>query len=173
MEIGFVYFFTATINSWIRLLESDLFKQIIIDSLTYLSMQNKISVYGFVIMPNHIHLIWKTEELNGKETAQGSLLKYTAYMFKKILKQTNPLLLQRFAVEAENKSCEFWQRDSLAFRLIKKDTALQKLNYIHNNPLAKHWNLSATPESYYYSSASYYENNDKRFGFLKNLSNEF
>ena len=38
------------------LLESDLNKQIIIDSLKYLSDKELITVYAFVIMPNHIHL---------------------------------------------------------------------------------------------------------------------
>jgi putative transposase len=36
-------------------------------------------------MPNHIHLIWRTFALNGKETAQGSFLKFTAHEFKKML----------------------------------------------------------------------------------------
>ncbi|MFA5318040.1 MAG: hypothetical protein WC323_00995 [Patescibacteria group bacterium] len=33
---------------------------------------------------------------------------------------------------------------------------LEKLNYIHNNPCAKHWNLADSPEDYKYSSASNY-----------------
>jgi len=87
-------------------------------------------------MPNHIHLIWQVNEKNGKETAQGSFFKFTAHAFKKYLKANNPSLLQSFAVTAHNKKFEFWQRDPVAFQLFKRETALQKLNYIHNNPLA-------------------------------------
>ena len=72
MDIGEIFFFTATINKWQKLLQPDKYKDIIIDSLDYLSNAGKIDVFGFVIMPNHIHLIWRTKELNGKETAQGS-----------------------------------------------------------------------------------------------------
>jgi len=32
-------------------------------------------------MPNHIHLIWQQNKLNGKETPKGSLLKYMGHMF--------------------------------------------------------------------------------------------
>jgi hypothetical protein len=32
----------------------------------------------------------------------------------------------------------------------------QKLNYIHDNPTAKKWNLTKSARDYYYSSASYY-----------------
>lgn len=69
MEIGEIFFWTATINQWQKLLQPDTYKDIIIDSLNYLSNAKKIDVFGFVIMPNHIHLILRTNELNGKETA--------------------------------------------------------------------------------------------------------
>ena len=72
IEIGEVFFWTATINQWQRLLGEDKYKDVIIGSLEYLSNAGKIDVFAFVIMPNHIHLIWRINELNGKETAQGS-----------------------------------------------------------------------------------------------------
>ena len=71
IEIGEVFFWTATINQWQKLLLEDRYKEVVISSLAYLSNAGKIDVYAFVIMPNHIHLIWKTNEMNGKETAQG------------------------------------------------------------------------------------------------------
>src|SRR5215204_5363943 len=89
IEIGEIYFWTATINNWHRLLLQDKYKDVIIESLQYLSSNNKIDVFAFVIMPNHIHLIWRTKELNGRETAQGSFLKYTAHEFKKLLRKNH------------------------------------------------------------------------------------
>ena len=62
MEIGRIFFLTATINKWHLLLEDDRYKDVIVSSLDYLSQQNKIDVFAFVIMPNHIHLIWRTKE---------------------------------------------------------------------------------------------------------------
>jgi len=173
IEIGKIYFWTATINNWQKLLAKYETKQIIIDCLAYLSKQGKITVYAFVIMPNHLHFIWRTNELNGKETAQGSFLKFTAHAFKKYLLKNNPELLASFAVTAHNKDYEFWQRDSLAFELTRKETALQKLDYIHNNPLAEHWLLADDPIRYYYSSAKYYETGDDDFGFLTHLMDQF
>ena len=60
LEIGKIYFWTATINKWQNLLLEPEFKEIIINSLNHLSNLNKIDVFAFVIMPNHIHLIWRT-----------------------------------------------------------------------------------------------------------------
>ena len=48
-----IYFWTATIHKWHHLLEDDTVKQIIINSLKVLSDRNIITVYAFVIMPNH------------------------------------------------------------------------------------------------------------------------
>jgi len=72
-------------------------------------------------------------------------------------------------MKATNKQYEFWQRDSLAFELTKRSTALQKLDYIHNNPLAVHWQLCKAPADYYYSSAKYYETEKDNFGFLTHI----
>jgi REP element-mobilizing transposase RayT len=172
IDRGEIYFWTATINDWKHLLEKNEYKDVVIDSLQYLTDQGKIDVFAFIIMPNHLHLIWRINESNGKESPQGSFLKYTAHMFKKMLNQEGIKNLSAYKVEAENKRFEFWQRDSLAIPLFTREVALQKLNYLHNNPLKEHWNLAKDPSDYKYSSARYYELNEKKFSFLKDLLEE-
>jgi hypothetical protein len=56
MELEKIYFFTATILNWRKLLAPDKYKQMIVDSLKHLVDKQKIAVYAFVVMPNHIHL---------------------------------------------------------------------------------------------------------------------
>ena len=173
IALGEIFFWTATINKWQRLLWNDDYKNIIVSSLKYLSDAGKIDVFAFVIMPNHIHLIWRVNELNGKETAQGSFLKYTAHEFKKLLKNDTDNNLASYAVNAANKSYEFWQRDSLAIHLYTKEVAYQKLDYIHYNPCTERWCLVSNPCDYIYSSAKYYMQGEKQYSFLKDLREEF
>jgi putative transposase len=173
MEIREIFFWTATINQWQKLLWADRYKDIIISSLDFLSNAGKIDVFGFVIMPNHLHLIWRTLALNGKETAQGSFLKYTAHEFKKMLYMEDRKKLLSYQTGAKNKKHEFWQRDPLAICLYSRKVAFQKLDYIHYNPLAEHWQLVKDPCDYRYSSAKYYKMNEKNFSFLKDLREEF
>jgi REP element-mobilizing transposase RayT len=173
MEMGEVYFWTATINQWQRLLWPDKYKDVIIDSLEYLSAHSKVDVFGFVIMPNHVHFIWRPNELNGKESPQGSFLKYTAHEFRKMLYKEDKAKLLSYAVDRDNKKHEFWQRDPLAIHLYSHKVAFQKLDYIHRNPMAEHWQLVSDPCDYKYSSANYYELNDRSFYFLKDLRDEF
>ncbi|SDG66062.1 Transposase IS200 like [Pedobacter terrae] len=170
IEIGKIYFWTATINKWQKLLEKDIFKQIILSSFEHLSKLNKLDIFAFVIMPNHIHVILRTNELNGKETVQGSFLKYTAHEFKKHLNQNE---LNNYFSDSTNKNYEFWQRDPLAIHLYTPEVAYQKLDYLHNNPCTEHWQLVTAPEEYLYSSASFYEKNELKFNFLKDLRLEF
>ena len=172
IDHGVIYFWTATINGWQHLLEPDQYKQVIVDSLHYLSDAGKVEVFAFIIMPNHIHLIWRVKEANGKESPQGSLLKYTAHMFRRLLRKEGAERLLPYRVDAANKKHEFWQRDSLAIPLFTRKVAEQKLAYLHNNPLAEHWNLVKDPSDYTYSSATYYERNKKNFSFLRDLWEE-
>lgn len=168
-----IFFWTATINKWQRLLQRDSYKDVIISSLEYLSNAGKIDVFAFVIMPNHIHLIWRINENNGKETAQGSFLKYTAREFKKMLKNEGDDKLTNYAVNAANKKYEFWQRDSLAVLLYAQDIAYQKLDYLHANPLAEHWQLANDTCEYRYSTSKFYEMGENSFSFIKDLRDEF
>ncbi len=51
-----IAFFTATILEWKHLLKPDKYKELIIQSLKFLVDNGRVQLYGFVIMPNHIHL---------------------------------------------------------------------------------------------------------------------
>jgi putative transposase len=114
-SIGEIYFRTATIHKWMHLMEDDSNKKLIIDYLKKLSDEGLIRVYAFVIMPNHIHLIWQQNKLNGKETPKGSLLKSTGHEFLKLLKAEGKSNL--YEVNAANKKYEIWQRDSLGIEI--------------------------------------------------------
>ena len=171
MEIGEIYFWTATIHKWIHLLKPEAMKELIVDSLEHLSDAGKIDVYAFIVMPNHIHLIWRLKALNGKEMPHSSFLKFTAHSFRKRLEASQNLA--PFYVDAANKKYEFWQRDSLAIHLLSRKVAYQKLAYLHNNPLGEKWNLCTRPEEYPYSSAAYYDKGIHRFRFLKDIRDEF
>ena len=81
-----IYFFTATIHQWLPLLAQENNQQLIINCLKKLCDDGLLTVYGFVLMPNHVHIIWQQNKLNGKETPQGSFLKHTAHEFLKKLK---------------------------------------------------------------------------------------
>ncbi len=169
MELEKLYFFTSTILNWKQLLEREKYKKLIIQSLSFLSQKEKIKVYGFVIMPNHIHLIWEMIELNGKESPHASFLKFTSHEIQKDLRRNHPKILEDFKVQSEIRNYQFWQRDSLPIELYSPEVIFQKLDYIHNNPFQGKWLLSNSPQEYEFSSAAFYESGKNDFGFLKHI----
>jgi REP element-mobilizing transposase RayT len=169
----FMLFFTASVQNWIPLLENDKYKKIIMDSLKFMTENKRIFLYGFVIMPNHIHLVWKMQEGNKLQNVQRDFLKFTAQTIKFDLIETNPSLLERFLKAGKDRQYHFWQRNSYNKRIFNRVVLEQKLNYIHHNPLQEKWKLVDKPEDYQYSSARYYILNEDQWGFITHYYEHF
>jgi REP element-mobilizing transposase RayT len=157
-------FFTATNLEWKKLLKPGKYKDIMIDSLRFLAEQKRILLYAFVIMDNHIHLIWQMQAGIKPDHVQRDFLKYTAQKIKKDLQANHPKVLEQFKVKAKDRQYQFWERNALSIELSSEKLFQQKLNYIHNNPVAA--GLCVLPEQYRYSSASFYELNKTEWVFL-------
>ncbi|EEI89489.1 hypothetical protein HMPREF0765_4916 [Sphingobacterium spiritivorum ATCC 33300] len=157
-----IEFFTATIFKWQNLL-IDKHKSIIIESLRWLVKNKRCKIYGFVIMPNHIHLLWKIEDDVERNSVQGALLNYTAHEFKK---QLNNQELSAYKVNAKDRLFQFWQKNHMVKECWSEPFIEEKLIYMHNNPIQKHWKLCDSPENYYWSSSSFYESQESPFDFL-------
>ncbi|MCX2582915.1 transposase [Pedobacter sp. MR22-3] len=166
MDYNYPYFYTDTICHFDHLLADDHFKMIVINSLQYLTQQKLIEIYGYVIMPNHIHLIWKMLKLNGKESPAASFTKFTAHQFRKHLITHSPNLLKKYRSIKEDRNYQFWKRDPLAIPLSSEGILIQKLDYIHENPTKEKWNLCESIEDYTWSSAGFYENGIDNFKIL-------
>ena len=117
-------------------------------------------------MPNHIHLIWQIRDNYKPGKTQMRFLKYTAQQMKFRLLDTNDAMLNNFLVNSKDRTYQFWERNSLSVDLWTEEVFIQKLIYIHNNPIKDPWNLVVYPEDYKYSSAKFYETGVDDFGLL-------
>ncbi len=129
-------FFTATNLEWKKLLKPEKYKDIVINSLKFLVENKRVRVFCFIIMDNHIHLIWQMLPGNKPENVQRDFLKYTA---------------QRI-------------RNALSIELRQRKVFIQKVGYIHANAIRA--GICKFPEEYKYSSALFYESGIDNFGFL-------
>lgn len=160
------YFLTATILEWKHLLLNVNYKKEILNTLEFLVKEKRVVIFGFVIMPNHIHLIWHINEGFNKNQTQGSLLRFTSQKIKYDLIESNPEYLEKFKVGAKDREYQIWERNPLAIEIYYDNVMEQKLNYIHNNPLQPKWKLAPNAEDYYFSSAKFYKTGIDDFGFL-------
>jgi putative transposase len=173
MEFDSVYFWTDTIHNWKHLLKPDKYKEIVVGCWQELVSRGQVAVYAFVIMPNHLHIVWEMREPNGKEMPHASFNKFTSHQFLTDLRANHPAVLPYFQVNDRERRFRFWQRDPLAILMDNCSKAEQKIDYIHNNPLQQHWNLAIRPEEYKWSSARFYETGEDEFGFLTHYKERF
>ena len=157
-------FFTASIKGWYKLLEHDKYKDIIVNSLRFLTEDKRISLNAFVIMPDHIHLIWQMQPLIHPQHVQRDFLKYTAQQIKHDLQKNHTELLEYFTSDASDRYYQFWKRRALSVELRTHKVYIQKLEYIHWNPVRA--GICKLPEDYKYSSARFYETGVDSWGFL-------
>ena len=123
------------------------------------------SIIGFVIMPNHLHaLIHVKSQVINKILANGK--RFMAYEIIKRLEDNGQYkILDALAAKVTNeernrgKKHRVFEVSSDIKPCYTKRFLLQKLNYIHSNPVSGKWNLAPTDVEYFHSSASFYNLN--------------
>jgi len=103
------HFFTATNLEWKRLLSYDKYKDIVIESMRFLVKDKRVIIYGFVIMDNHIHVIWQLQAGKKRDDVQRDFLKYTAQRIKKDMIKDHAEELKEFLVTAKDRKYQFWE----------------------------------------------------------------
>ena len=159
-------FITITNLNWQPVLQNDYHKQIILEALARRSALEQVTVYGFVIKPNHLHFIWQLHDGINRAGFQRDFLKFTARSILNFMRMHDDPLLKTLKVKAADRNFQVWERNSLSVDLFTEKVFLQKLDYVHNNPVQPKWKLATLPEEYEWSSASFYETGINRFSFL-------
>ena len=158
-------FFTATILQWQKLLQPDKYKTIITNSLQFLVQEKRVQIFGFVIMTNHLHIIWRATNTQSRAKVQHAFMTYTAQTILKDVTMHHPKVLPHFLIQAKDRTYQVWERNALSVELRSNEVLLQKLQYIHQNPVRA--GICILPEAYRFSSASLYVTNTSEWDFLE------
>jgi len=161
------HFFTATNLNWKKLLARNKYKDIVIESMRFLVEDKRVIIYGFVIMDNHIHIIWQLQAGRKRKDIQRDFLKYTAQLIKKDMMKYHSDELKEFLVNAKDRKYQFWERNPLSIEIWSEKVLLQKLKYIHENPVRA--GICKYADDYKYSSALLYKFGKDNWGFLTHL----
>jgi REP element-mobilizing transposase RayT len=164
-------FLTCAIHEWKHLLVDTEMKKVILNSFKWLVNEGRVIIYCFVIMPNHIHIVWRIADGVPREKVQGAFFSFTAHAFLKHLRKYNPELLMQFVVDKNDRKHQFWRRHALAKECFSSSFTKQKMEYIHLNPCMPKWKLAKVPEGYEFSSASFYHLEDDKYPWLTHIGN--
>jgi len=134
-------FFTVTNLNWLFILENEYHKQIMLEALKHRVNKNEITIYAFVIMPNHFHAIWQIHDGIEKEDFQASLLKFTARSILKFMKMNDDKLLDQLNVKAADRNYQVWERNALSvlifLRIFVNDRQKSIVGQATNNGIFK------------------------------------
>jgi putative transposase len=151
-EDEYPYFLTCTIVGWLAVFTRPEAVQIVFASWDFLSKEKQFRLYGYVVLENHLHLIASAP---GLSNARKSFKMYTARRILDLLEARGAkvLLKQLRALKLHHKTdseYQLWEEGSMPKQIGSDDMMLQKLEYIHNNPIKRgyvddpvHWRYSS------------------------------
>lgn len=154
-----IYFLTFTVVDWVDVFSAKAYRDVLMESFDFCIRTKGLRVYAYVIMTNHVHCILQSQS----EIPLSDIIRdYKKFTSRKIInmiesetESREEWLLHRFRWNASsnqrNSIHQLWQHHNHAEDIFTCDFFLQKINYIHNNPVKAGW--VSFSEDYVYSSA--------------------
>ncbi len=146
------HFLTMTIVNWIPLFAAPSLAGILLESLRFLQEQERLMVYAYVILENHLHLIAQGANLakdiaSFKSYTAGAMIDHLQlHQAERVLKQ----LEQHKLLYKRDRTYQVWQEGSHPEAIQGLAMMRQKVEYIHNNPVKRgyvdepiHWRYSS------------------------------
>lgn len=146
------YFITSVTHNRLPIFRTDKLKEIACNALNEARKSANLLYFAYAIMLDHFHII-----TDGKRSPSDTVRYLNGVTAKRILDYlkendfTSSLLKLREAVKERGYKHSVWEHHSDKFLLTSEDMFMQKVDYIHNNPVKDE--LVEHPEDYLYSSA--------------------
>jgi putative transposase len=154
-----LYFITASIIGWKPLFYKTVYAGIVMDSLKWLRENKRILLFAYVLMPSHLHMLIRPLDCDIGQLLQvfGS---FTAHKILKQLRSENRTEWIHYFKQHrrdQNIGHSIWQ-DIQAVNVFTQPFLENKLEYIHNNPVAKEFKMVENRSDYPFSSANFNDN---------------
>ena len=154
------HFITCTILHWIPIFTRTQTTEIIYESLKHLQKNDNLKLYAYVILENHLHLIASSDDI------AKSMRSFKAHTAREILKHLQEngvkIILEQLAFykKAHKKTATYqlWQEGIQPKLIVNDKMMIERMNYIHNNPVKRGYIDYA--KCWRYSSARDYEGID-------------
>lgn len=167
-DSGGIYFVTSTTVGWVDVFTRPELKHIIIGSLRFCQKEKGLRIHAWVLMPSHLHMIISTVD----EPLERILADFKKFTSREIIKSVDSAfesrkgwMLELFGEVADHlarvKNYKVWQDGNHPELLTKTKFTRQKMDYIHNNPVAAE--IVGEPENYLYGSARDYFTRQKGY----------
>jgi len=166
-----IHFVTFAVVEWVDVFTRKEYRDIVVDSLGHCQNKKGLLLHAWCLMSNHVHLI-----LSAKNHDSSDILRdFKKYTSKQIIaaiennkqESRKDWMLKIFREHGEknsrNTNYQTWRQDNRPKELYSSAFIVQKINYIHNNPVEA--GIVERPEHYLYCSARDYHYGE-RVGML-------
>ena len=133
------HFMTATINHWLPIFTRPATVNIVLDSWRFLQRETGFTLYGYVILENHLHLIAASDDLS------RDMQRFKSYTAKEIIayleQRPSTKILELLALFKRRHKTEstyqVWEEGNHPQIIETEAVMRQKLEYIHQNPVKR------------------------------------
>lgn len=140
---GHLHFITFSCYRRLPLLKSVRSRNHLVEILGEIRARYQFSLVGYVVMPEHVHLLLGEPRVGTPST------------IVQVLKQKSSRELRSVRLEATGRELpRFWQPRFYDFNVWSHEKRIEKLRYIHRNPVTR--GLVERPEDWVWSSYCFY-----------------
>jgi putative transposase len=158
------YFITFNTVDWVDVFIRPVYKQVIVHSLNHFIHQQKLPVYGWCLMTNHLHLIMQPGEGYDMVTFEEAYKQFTTSKIMEAI-DTEPdarrkwmmgLFREAGSFFSTAKKLQVWQNviDPVFIETTRPSQLVEHIEYIQQNPVRDR--IVETAADYLYSSARDY-----------------
>jgi putative transposase len=155
-QTGDVHFITFSCYRRAPLLGSELARDTFVVTLERVRRWYGFYLIGFVVMPEHVHLLLSEPERGNLAVALQMLKQVASQKLNDHGEDRGAPSFSRSVREggALRSHAPFWQRRYYDFNVFRESKLTEKLDYMHQNPVQR--GLVARPEDWKWSSARHY-----------------
>jgi putative transposase len=157
-----IHFITFAVVEWVDVFTRKEYKDVLINGLKHCQKEKGLIIYAWCIMSNHVHLAVAAKNSDLSDILRD-FKKFTAKQIVKAIEESKTesrkdwmlsVFKKEGALNSRNSQYQFWRQDNQPKEMYSSHFIKQKLEYIHNNPLAE--GIVDKAEEYLYSSARDY-----------------
>jgi len=152
---GHLHFITFTCYRRLPLLRSVRARNVFVQILDEVRDRYGFSLVGYVVMPEHIHLLM-SEPVNGTPSTVIRVLKQRVSRRLHRKRRASAGQLNLNFASGDDLLPRFWQRRFYDFNVWSLKKRVEKLHYMHINPLKR--KLVGHPKDWPWSSFPFYSN---------------
>ena len=164
-----LYFISFATVNWIDVFVREEYMKIVLDSWKFCQEKKGLEIYGWCIMPSHVHMIIGSNK-NKLEDIVRDMKSYTSTALRKSIKENIQESRKEWMIwmmeragkkNGNNNDWQFWQQHNKPLEIKDQEMFDKTLEYIHLNPVMA--GFVTKSEDWKYSSAIDFAGSDNNW----------